>query len=208
MKSLRQPSVSSSTNREGMIYKRQILSPRGLFAVLSVVVVIVTSYFMISLPVNVLQNYSAIVRNYINVRNKTRVNNIRGEYNIIEREFQKQWFRMLQARIDWERMLIPCGHVNSAKNKTLIGFGKINETSKGTSFVEYMDIRPAGQFSRIFIRTRTKDGRYKEIGGDFWMVSHFKLEVIITDIRIPSSLETQVYRNTVLVGFARIYIAF
>ena len=182
-----------------MVYKRQILSPRGLFAVLSVVVVIVTSYFMISLPVNVLPNYSAIVRNYINyVGNKTRVGNIKGEYNIIEREFQKQWFRMLQARIDWERMLIPCGYVNSAKNKTLIGFGKINETSKGTSFVEYMDIRPAGQFSRLFIRTRTKDGRYKEIGGDFWMVSLFN--------RITANAKINKYSATSHFNPNKIYI--
>ena len=89
----------------------------------------------------------------------------------VEKEFQKQWFRMQRARIDWKSMLDTCAHVNSVKNKSLIGYGKINETSIKNTFVEYMNIRPVGQFSQVFIRTKTKDGRKKTIGGDFWMVS-------------------------------------
>ena len=89
----------------------------------------------------------------------------------VEKEFKKQWFRMQRARVDWKAMLVPCGYVNSVINRTMIGWGKINATSITKSFVDYIEIRPAGQFSRIFIRTRTKDGRKKAIGGDFWMVS-------------------------------------
>ena len=93
----------------------------------------------------------------------------------VEEEFQKQWFRMQKARVDWEAMIAPCTYINSVKNKSSFGWGKINETSNHTSFVEYTDIRPAGQFSRIFIRSRTKDGRNKTIGGDFWMVSYSQI---------------------------------
>lgn len=146
-----------------------------LVTVLSVFVIVATAFYLFSLhpkfPVMInigdhvgLDN---IERNSTLGDNKNG-GNIDGDYI----EFQKQWFRMQRARIDWEAMLNnSCGYVNSVKSKTLIGWGKINETSKEMSFVEYMDIRPAGQFSRIFIRTRTKDGRKKQIGGDFWMVS-------------------------------------
>lgn len=109
------------------------------------------------------------------VTRKIKINNMEENtvyLKNVEKEFQKQWFRMQKARVDWEAMIAPCTYINSVKNKSLIGWGKINETSNQKSFVEYMDIRPAGQFSRIFIRTRTKDGRDKTIGGDFWMVSY------------------------------------
>jgi hypothetical protein len=180
MKWSREQSVSIHISKEGTIHKRQIFSPYCLVAVSSVAVVVVTLFFMVTLPVNVLPSYSAIIvsvkdKIYNAARgNKSRVGNVDGDGNVIEKEFQKQMFRVFQARIDWEGLLIPCGYVNSAKNKTLIGYGKINETSRKTSVVEYIDIRPAGQFSRIFIHTRTKDGQNKTIGGDFWMVSSFK----------------------------------
>ncbi len=142
---------------------------------LSVIVMVLTASYMFYLHPQVLPVYSVMVRieNLIGSYDPERNNTHRGNINLdyIEQEFQKQWFRMQRARIDWKGMLVPCGYVNSVKNKTLIGYGKINETSIKTSFVEYMDIRPVGQFSRIFIRTRTTDGRNKTIGGDFWMVS-------------------------------------
>lgn len=86
-----------------------------------------------------------------------------------ETEFRKQWLRMLKSRVDWEGILAPCiGHMQL--NNTMPGWGKVNETSGEESFIKFMDIRPAGQFSRIFIHTRTKDGRNKTIGGDYWRV--------------------------------------
>ena len=87
-----------------------------------------------------------------------------------DQEFKRQWLRMLRARVDWKAILAPCLG-NTEWNKTNPGWGKANETSAEKSFIDFMDIRPAGQFSRIFIQTRTKDGKNKTIGGDFWKVT-------------------------------------
>ena len=87
-----------------------------------------------------------------------------------DQEFKRQWLRMLKARVDWKAFLAPCLG-NTEWNKTNPGWGKANETSAEKSFIDFMDIRPAGQFSRIFIQTRTKDGKNKTIGGDFWKVT-------------------------------------
>ena len=84
--------------------------------------------------------------------------------------FKRQWLRMLRVRVDWKAILAPCLG-NTEWNKTNPGWGKANETSAEKSFIDFMDIRPAGQFSRIFIQTRTKDGKNKTIGGDFWKVT-------------------------------------
>ena len=90
--------------------------------------------------------------------------------NEVEKEFVNHWFRMQKQRVDWKQILAPCAN-NTVVGRTLPGWGKENATSLEKSYVEYVDIRPAGQFSRFFIRTKTNDGRYKVIGGDFWKVS-------------------------------------
>ena len=143
-------------SKQSMICKWTNNSVFSLIAITSIIVVTVTAFYILSLNVQVIPLYFAMTR----IENR----------NVWE-EFQKQWFRMLRARIDWKSLLIPCAHANFVKNKSLIGYGKRNETSIEKSFVEYMKIRPAGQFSQIFIRTRTEDGSNKTIGGDFWMVS-------------------------------------
>ena len=38
------------------------------------------------------------------------------------------------------------------------------------SYVYYMEVHPAGKFTRIFIHTRTENGTSKRIGGDHWRV--------------------------------------
>jgi hypothetical protein len=93
--------------------------------------------------------------------------NIRDEE--IENEFKKQWFRVQKQRVDWKQILAPCAD-NTIVGQTPPGWGKENATSLKNSYVEFMDIRPAGQFSRFIIRTKTDDGRHKVIGGDFWKV--------------------------------------
>ena len=92
--------------------------------------------------------------------------------NEVEKEFVKHWFRMQKQRVDWKQILAPCAN-NTVVGRTLPGWGKENATSLEKSYVQYMDIRPAGQFSRFFIRTKTNDGRYKVFGGDFWKVILF-----------------------------------
>ena len=103
-------------------------------------------------------------------------NKIRDEvnHNSIENDFKKQWLRIQKRRVDWKQILAPCAN-NTVLDQILPGWGKEYETALNTSYVEYIDVRPAGQFSRFFIRTKTNDGRNKTIGGDFWKVNNNEL---------------------------------
>ncbi len=103
--------------------------------------------------------------------------------NEIENEFKKQWLRVQKHRVDWKQILAPCAN-NTVLGQTLPGWGKENETSLKTSYFDYIDVRPAGQFSRFYIRTKTKDGRNKTIGGDFWKVNNFLTIVLKVSIFI------------------------
>ena len=85
----------------------------------------------------------------------------------LDKEFEKQWLRIQNDRVDWKQILAPCAN-NTVLNQTLPGWGKENETSLRTSYLDYVDVRPAGHFSRLFIKTKTNDGRNKTMGGDFW----------------------------------------
>ena len=76
---------------------------------------------------------------------------------------------MHQTRTDWRTLLNPCSD-QVAWGSLKSGWGKVNRSSANTSYISYMDIQPSGQFSRIFIQTRTARGRDKIIGGDFWRV--------------------------------------
>ena len=79
------------------------------------------------------------------------------------------WLRIHRARTDWRALLKPCSD-QMAWGTLKSGWGKVNRSSTRTSYISYMDIQPSGQFSRIFIQTRTASGRDKIIGGDFWQV--------------------------------------
>ena len=83
--------------------------------------------------------------------------------------FHYHWLRMHRARNDWRALLKPCSD-QMAWGTLKSGWGKVNRSSARTSYISYMDIQPSGQFSRIFIQTRTASGRDKIIGGDFWRV--------------------------------------
>ena len=98
-----------------------------------------------------------------------------------EKEFKKQWFRVQKQRVDWKQILAPCAN-NTIVGQTPPGWGKENATSLKNSYVEYMDIRPAGQFSKFFIRTKTDDGRHKVIGGDFWKVILFGPAIVAATV--------------------------
>ena len=50
------------------------------------------------------------------------------------------------------------------------GWGRQNRSNATASTISYWDIRPAGEFSRFFIQSRTSDGGAKTIGGDWWRV--------------------------------------
>ena len=79
------------------------------------------------------------------------------------------WLRMPQARTDWRTLLDPCSD-QVAWGTLKSGWGKVNRSSANTSYVSYINIQPSGQFSRIFIQTRTANGQDKIIRGDFWRV--------------------------------------
>ncbi|XP_028398012.1 uncharacterized protein LOC114521697 [Dendronephthya gigantea] len=76
---------------------------------------------------------------------------------------------MQKARIDWQAMLKPCSD-QLAWGTLKSGWGRVNKTSASRSYVTYMNIRNSGQFSSIFIQTRTASGQDKAIGGDYWRV--------------------------------------
>ena len=84
-------------------------------------------------------------------------------------KFQYHWLRMHQARTDWQAMLKPCSD-QVAWGTIKKGWGKENRSSAKHSYITFMDIQPAGQFSRIFIQTRNARGQDKTMGGDFWRV--------------------------------------
>ena len=86
-----------------------------------------------------------------------------------EYDFRDNWLRIHLARTDWRAILRPCLD-QMAWGTLKSGWGKANRSSARTSSISYVDIQPSGQFTRIFIQTRTANGQEKTIGGDFWRV--------------------------------------
>ena len=82
-------------------------------------------------------------------------------------EFRESWCRMHRARVDLDSFLKPCFYNISwngnSPNREL-------QTDASQSFISLFEIRPAGQFSRFSIQTKTRNGELKLIGGDSWRV--------------------------------------
>ena len=97
-------------------------------------------------------------------------------------DFRREWLRQRRARVDWQEILKPC-HDNTAWGQVKDGWGKLNRSDANTSDIILKDIRPAGEFSKIFIQSRTSDNRTKAIGGDTWRVY----------VRGPSSVVVTVF---------------
>ncbi|KAL9952517.1 hypothetical protein ACROYT_G039785 [Oculina patagonica] len=81
--------------------------------------------------------------------------------------FQENWCRIRRARVDLDSLLKPCFY-NISWNRDLPN--RKLQTDAAKSFISHFDIRPAGQFSRFCIQTKTSDGKLKFIGGDSWRV--------------------------------------
>lgn len=97
-------------------------------------------------------------------------------------DFAYQWLRLHHARADWQSKLKPC--LDQLKWGTKkFGWGKVNRTSGIKSSISHMNIQPTGQFSRIFIQSRTFMGLSKKVGGDHWMVYFVR----------PSTVEATVF---------------
>lgn len=79
--------------------------------------------------------------------------------------FVHNWCRVQKWRVDWKGIISPCiGNTD---------WGRVmsqSPTDPMTSYIYLWDINPAGQFSRFFIQSQTKDGTSKVIGGDAWRV--------------------------------------
>ena len=85
-------------------------------------------------------------------------------------DFRRDWFRQHRARVDWKSILKPC--INNTKwGLEKKYWGKENRSSARNSEVVYQDIRPAGEFSKIFIQSKTADNRTKLIGGEIGRAS-------------------------------------
>ena len=82
--------------------------------------------------------------------------------------FRRSWLRQRRARVDWQSLLEYCKD-DMAWHP--VKWDKIHRSNASTSEIVSWDIRPAGEFSRIFIQSKTSDNKTKTIGGDTWRVS-------------------------------------
>jgi len=85
------------------------------------------------------------------------------------RDFRHEWLRQRRARVDWNNIFEPCVE-NMVWGLVKDHWGKSNRSNAATSEIIFKDIRPAGEFSKIFIQSKTSDNRTKLIGGDTWRV--------------------------------------
>ena len=95
-----------------------------------------------------------------------------AEKSVISRrlqDFRHEWLRQRRARVDWKNIMKPCAD-NVAWGLVKDHWGKTNRSDATTSDIIFKDIRPAGEFSKIFIQSKTSDNRTKLIGGDTWRV--------------------------------------
>ena len=82
--------------------------------------------------------------------------------------FRRSWLRQRRARVDWQSLVEYCKD-DMAWHP--VKWNKIHRSNASTSEIVFWDIRPAGEFSRIFIQSKTSDNKTKTIGGDTWRVS-------------------------------------
>lgn len=97
-------------------------------------------------------------------------------------DFRSEWFRQRRARVDWRSMIQPCID-NLAWGLVKNQWGKTNRSSAAASEIVYQEIKPAGEFSKIFIQSKTVNNQTKLIGGDTWRVY----------LRGPSSVAATVF---------------
>ena len=87
---------------------------------------------------------------------------------VYEKDFQEQWCNAKKEIGNWRAMLHPCEGWLTWESRKSLSEGL--ETDAKRSFIANMDVRPAGEFSRINIVTKSKMGLTKNIGGDSWRV--------------------------------------
>ena len=83
------------------------------------------------------------------------------------KDFQRDWLRQRRARVDWQGMMESC---KDDMAWDPVKWDKIHRSDASISEIVFWDIRPAGEFSKILIQSKTSDNRTKVIGGDTWRV--------------------------------------
>ena len=107
-----------------------------------------------------------------NSRNNVRQNRRQAKKSLMMsrlQDFRHEWLRQRRARVDWKNIIKSCVD-NMAWGLVKEHWGKTNRSNATTSDIIFKDIRPAGEFSKIFIQSKTSDNRTKLIGGDTWRV--------------------------------------
>ena len=84
--------------------------------------------------------------------------------------FKRDWCRIHKRKLDWENYLRVCAKSTKWGIKHAGWKNKQLRTRAANSFISKWDIRPAGQFSRFFIQSRTSSNHSKTIGGDSWRI--------------------------------------
>ena len=85
------------------------------------------------------------------------------------REFALKWCKVRRAHRDVETILKPCRDL-SWNPVPFPGRDVANQTDASKSEISLFEIRPAGEFSRFVIQSKTSAGRIKSSGGDFWRI--------------------------------------
>ena len=127
-------------------------------------------------------NYSADLSLLHDISNLQRTYNSSSTIWHRYQDFRNEWFRQRRARVDWQSMIQPCSD-NLAWGLVKNQWGKTNRSSAAESEVVYQEIKPAGEFSKIFIQSKTVNNQTKLIGGDTWRVY----------LRGPSSVAATVF---------------
>lgn len=76
---------------------------------------------------------------------------------------------MLSERTDWKSLLKPCDGQISWESRDALE-RPYWQTDPERSLVSSIDVRPAGEISRLFITTVNRNGEFKTEGGDSWRV--------------------------------------
>ena len=63
-------------------------------------------------------------------------------------DFRRDWLRQRRARVDWKSMMESCKDDMAWRP---VKWEKIHRSDASTSEIVFWDIRPAGEFSKIFI---------------------------------------------------------
>jgi len=91
------------------------------------------------------------------------------ELREMREHFRIHWKRERSLRTDYWSILKPCFR-NTDWNQVKIGWEKSERSNASTSSLIYLETRPAREYSRLFIQSKTTDGRDKTYGGDSWRV--------------------------------------